>query len=280
MEQKVSDILKSQSQQFSLKEVLASYSHIELTEDEKMEGLIWAFRKKEQKLNNDELKAKEALNRKRLTAPTNYDIVKSLMLYRAEKKFDKRFIIDDDNSFVFELLCRYFGEDQEFFSLCQSIGLENASLKKGIFLAGNFGTGKTWMMNLFKQNQRQCFAIRHAKEIANGYRSSKTPDDFLADWVTPIKNAVNDATVFYQPELGICIDDIGTEDEKNNFGNKANVIGDLIELKYSAGIYGLNFHATTNLTSEQLNNYYGGRVVSRMREIFNFIELSGKDRRR
>lgn len=259
---------------------MESYKHIELTDEEMMEAIIEGKRKKEARVAADKIKEREAANRKRLTAPTNYDIVKMLMLYRAEKKFDKRFVIDEQNEIVFELLCRYFGNDPAFISNALAAGVWNPSLEKGIFLAGNFGAGKTWMMRLFQQNQRQCYAIKPAKDIASGFRASDEPEEYLASLVPNVVNAYNDAMVFYQPHLGLCIDDIGTEDIKVNFGNKANVIGDLIEMKYNERVYGLCLHATTNLTAEELNQYYGGRVVSRMREIFNFIEFSGEDRRK
>jgi len=69
--------------------------------------------------------------------------------------------------------------------------------------------------------------------------------------------------------MGMCIDDLGTEDIKNHYGNKKNVIGDLIELKYAKKTTGIYLHGTTNLTAEQLKDFYGSRVTSRMREIFN-----------
>lgn len=41
-------------------------------------------------------------------------------------------------------------------------------------------------------------------------------------------------------------------------------------------------HATTNLSAPELKDYYGNRVRSRMREMFNLIEFDGgaKDKRR
>ncbi len=40
-------------------------------------------------------------------------------------------------------------------------------------------------------------------------------------------------------------------------------------------------HATTNLSASELEEYYGNRVRSRMREMFNLIsfESSAKDKR-
>jgi DNA replication protein DnaC len=39
-------------------------------------------------------------------------------------------------------------------------------------------------------------------------------------------------------------------------------------------------HITTNLTAAEIEQYYGTRVKSRMREMFNMITLDGEDRRR
>ena len=225
------------------------------------------------------------INTKRLflTQKTNYDLVKGLMELRSINKFKPSFVIDNNNRFVFELMCRYFGEDKDFVSMCAGAGIENASLKKGIMLCGVFGTGKSWMMKLFSINQRQCFDIVSSKEISEDYRRDKNDDpsqDVLHKYIVEKQNAFDDPSVFYQTKRGWCIDDIGAEDLKNNFGNKKNVIGDIIEIRYQSGEYGQSFHATTNLTAAQIDEYYGGRIRSRMREMFNFIELSGVDRRK
>lgn len=257
---------------------MESYSHIELTEDEMAEAILWGKRKKEESIRTTSQQLREEENRKRFLQTTNYDLVKSLMIYRAEKKFEGKFILDENNKLIFEILCNYFGNDEKFDALCKSIGIENTSFDKGILLAGNFGVGKTWMMKLFMQNQRQCYFIRNAKDIADEFQIDG--EDSMNEYIGKRKNAINDSSVFLQQYSGICVDDLGTEDIKNHFGNKKNVIGDLIEKKYAKGSTGIFLHATTNLTADQLKEFYGGRVTSRMREIFNFIELGGNDRRK
>jgi len=56
---------------------LENYKHIELTDEEMTEAIIWRKRKKEEELRLLAQKEKEDQNRKRLTAATTYDIVKS-----------------------------------------------------------------------------------------------------------------------------------------------------------------------------------------------------------
>lgn len=278
---------KNQIPQFTTKEILESYKHIELTEEEIDLALIQAKRKKELEVEAQKRQSDEISRRSFLTQKTNYDLVKGLMQMRAKKIFEDEFVIDDENTFTFELLCRYFGNDPEFVSMCMSIGIENASLDKGILLCGIFGTGKTWMMKLFTKNQRQCFEIVDTRELANRYKrlesmndKSISGDQIFIEYGSQKKNAVEDPSVFYQPYLGLCFDDLGNEDVKNSYGNKRNLIAELIEMRYAEKSYGVSFHATTNLTAEQIEQYYGGRVKSRMRQIFNFIELPGNDRRK
>jgi len=263
----------------SLQEVLESYNHIELTEDEVSEAIISRKQKKEQEINQKRILEVEAENRKMFTQfRWTYDQTKSFALWRASQIFDKQFVVDQSNSIIFELLCYYFSQDDRFISFAAAAGLDGFSLNKGIILCGNYGTGKTWMMKLFQKNQRHCYMIRNSKELADLYE--KNGEDAIEEYLKPVKNSVNDSALFYQPFLGLCIDDIGTDNVKVNYGNKKNVIGDIVEKRYANGNIGTGFHCTTNLTAKGLQDFYGGRVVSRMREIFNVIELSGDDRRK
>jgi len=259
---------------------LEAYSKIQLSEDELVECLLWGKKKKEKELEQIAINEKIAYNRKMATENWNFDLIKTFMMNRAKDIFKFEFVLDNDNHDTFDLLCHYFtGNVDGFMKQAKLMGVEMPSIDKGILLAGNFGTGKTVLMKLFGKNNRQVYFIRPAKTISNQYLTSKEkviPEEYLV----PFKNAINDAATFFQPLSGLCIDDLGSENEKNNFGNKVNVIGDLIEARYHDKFTGVFLHATTNLSSDELVAFYGERVVSRMKEIFNFVELSGEDRRR
>lgn len=258
---------------------MASYSHIELTEDEEAEALIAAKRKKEAMLNKQALENRAAENR-RLFVETKWDHTQTsgFMFFRAASLFGGKFAVDETNKGLFDLLCRYFSMDEGFVSMATGLGVKGPSLDKGIMLAGNFGVGKTWLMQLFSKNQRQCFRVHNAKDLANLFESDG--EESFEQFLRPFSNPVNDSASFLQKQSGLCIDDIGTEDVKSHYGNKKNVIGDLIERRYHNKHMGLMFHGTTNLTSDQLNAFYGGRVISRLRETVNFISVPGADRRK
>jgi DNA replication protein DnaC len=274
------ELLKNPNQQeLSLREVLDSFSHIELTEDELNVAIIEAKRKKEAILKRQEMEQRAEENRKMLTSKHwSFDQTRKYMLYRAEKLFEGKFRLDEFNEPVFNLLCHYFSYEKEFESLAALMGINNPSLSKGILLGGNFGRGKTWLTSLFRKNNRQVYHIEHAKDVAKSYHIAG--EEAIQKYYNKVKNAFNDPTVLFQEYSGLCMEDIGAEDIKNNYGNKTNVIGDILEARYVNECMGVWFHGTTNLTAAQFDQFYGGRVSSRMRENVNFIELGGPDRRK
>lgn len=261
-------------------EVLESYKHITLTEDEMIDALIAAKIKKEKMLQYKALEEKANYNRMLSSKKFDHLTIKTFMMTRAKDIFKYEFILDDDNTDVFDLLCCYFvGDEERFKKIASLLSVDNPSLSKGILLCGNFGTGKTDIMKLFAKNNRQVYYMRMSKDICSAFLRSKDksiPEDYLE----PFKLAINDTATFCQPLAGMCIDEIGAESVKNSFGNVSNVIGDLIEARYNSGYTGLFLHGTTNLSAKELNDFYGERVTSRMRQIFNFIELPGNDRRK
>lgn len=243
------------------------------------EAIIWGKRKKESMMRKQEEEVFAQQRRSFLQQKTNYDLVRGLMQIRMNKIFNPSFQLDSNNTFIFELMCNYFGNNEKFIEMAEEYGVKNPSLEKGIMLAGNFGCGKSWMMKLFAKNQRQCFEIKHAKQIATDYK--ERGEDFIYENFIAVKKAAfDDPSVFFQERIGMCIDDFGTEDVKSNYGDKKNVIGDIIEQKYFEKSCGVLLHGSTNLRSDQLKDYYGERVISRMREVFNFIEFKGGDRRK
>lgn len=275
----------------TLQEVLESYSHIELTEDEKLEGLIWAKRRKADFLKTEEFEKFQTASRKLQTMKWNFTIIKTFMWNKARRISKQQFVLDEHNTDFFDLLCYYFIGDEENFSLkAKKMGVDFPSTKKGLLIPGVYGCGKTWMMQLFSRQTLLSFEIVRAKEISKEYLASKEKSipevytrPFKCNWdeqLAPSDVNYPNEEVFNHKLLGLCIDDLGSEAVQNNYGNKINVIGDLIEARYANGYVGRFLHGTTNLTSEEIKTFYGGRVASRMKEIFNWIVLPGNDRRK
>lgn len=263
---------------------MESYSDIHLTDDEITQAMIDAKRKKQELMRIERIRESERFNQKNREGLFNFDVIRTFMIKRSEDIFRGKFVIDEYNEPIFNLLCYYHTNNPQFEVLAEKLNVANPSLKKGILLCGVYGTGKTWMMKLFQKSARQVYKMRTAKEIARVYLETK---EIPLMYRIPDKNPINDQSVFCQTFSGLCIDEIGAEGVKNSFGNVSNVIGDLIEERYNyldehntRSLVGPTLHGTTNLKAEQLKEYYNGRVYSRMKEIFNYIELPGNDRRK
>lgn len=254
-----------------------------LTEDEISAALRDARERKFYRLKDERAAARSAELRRQLTEHWSYEKTADFMRWRMERKFDEKKLVFIDTKTsnagtIFELLCRYFSNDPGFTELALSAGIVDPDLRKGILLSGTVGNGKTTLMRLFAVNQRQVFWLKSASEVANSWL--KGGEEAISAYYEPHQLPVNDSDNFYQPYAALCLDDCGTEDVKNHFGNRVNVIGQIIEGRYFKGATGSWLHMTTNLNSDQMKEFYGPRVISRLREIVNVIELKGEDRRK
>lgn len=178
-------------------------------------------------------------------------------------------VLDSKNTEIFEALCKYF------------LGGESGplDLKKGLALGGNVGCGKTTMMEFFQFNQTRSYIIKSVRDIAGQYSLSGYPA--IARYNDIIK--FGDIHLSYgQTDLGVCFDDLGTEDEKKHFGNESNVMAEIMLNRYDKAILRGKTHITTNLSGDEIEQRYGTRVRSRMREMFNFVKFptNAEDRRK
>lgn len=190
----------------------------------------------------------------------------------------KVFQIDEHNEWFIKLLCYYFTNDERFEQIGRERG-EEWSLQKGLLVYGDPGVGKSVIMRLFTRNKRQCYDIITCENCCAQY--ALHGQIAIDRYATVRYTTIRDAQVFYQQMVGICFEDLGTEDESNHFGNKKNVMEKIFLQAYERREYP-NYirHATTNLSADEIEAKYGRRVRSRFREIFNTIELAGPDRRR
>lgn len=263
-------------QHLNLDKILESYKDVELTEVE-IKNLILEAKKKKV----EEQKSKEYWAR--VVAESNPPILKATELFneilkKAETQIPN-FILDDFNQqIIFDLACYFTGDEK--FNASDKNG--NRSLKKGLLLYGNVGCGKTTLMRLFSENQIASYVVVSCRQVAsefseNGYDAINSYCGFYH------KDTLKGRKFGHSDSLGICFDDLGTEDMKKHFGNNSNVMAEVILNRYD-GISKLanRTHITTNLTGNDIESIYGNRLRSRMREMFNMISFdkSSPDRRK
>lgn len=201
------------------------------------------------------------------TAPELYELI----LAKAEKEIEG-FELSGPEQIIYKNIALYFTKDARFET-------GEFSLKKGLMLCGNIGCGKTTLMRLFTANPNQSYFVRSVRAVVDEY---KLKDDGGTPAIDKYSNlwANNGVSVYGHRELGICFDDLGTEVTAKHFGNELNVMSEIIlnRYDYAKGPY---THITTNLNSDQIQQNYGARCRSRMREMFNMIVFPNvKDKRK
>ena len=125
---------------------------------------------------------------------------------------------------------------------------------KGVALIGETGVGKTFLMQALGAR------IYLAADIAsNGLRG-------LPQWFE------------WTDGHALCIDDLGAEHTVNEFGNKAEVMAQVIahRLERQGGVT----HVTSNLSAKQVAGRYGDRTLSRLLGMCTPHTLEGLDMRR
>lgn len=256
-----------------IKNIQGNYEII-LTPEEIAKSILDAKVKKGIALQYEENEKERRRKSEILMKPFSTD---ELILYCIEfynERFNRKFVIDEENTPLIEKLGQYFTDAPEF-----NVG--DFNLKKGIMVMGPVGTGKSWLMSFFQKNKKSCFTIKSCRDVTNDYLVYK--EEIVDIYSTPFKKPMHDPAVFFQNEIGYCFDDLGTEQEtKNSFGNKKDVMADILYAIYDKYIKKdfTKFHATTNLNENELKERYGSRLYSRFKEMFNVFVYDGKDRRK
>ncbi len=269
------------------------YPDVELTEEEINIALGHAKIKKASILEHDRREAQRVQMENYYRSDWSFtDFVAFLKSRMASTGFE----VDDSNRNVINALCYYFNGrlvnkgtpdnpenirigDPKFEEYqLNTLGIP-MDLSKGIFIFGSVGVGKTRIMELFSINKLQCYQVMSCRKVVSEYIKNG------AEVILPLSNRsypfVKAIDNFWQDSMGVCFDDLGTESESaNNYGNKLNVFEQIILDRYDNHVPYNQTHFTSNLTPAMIKDRYGDRVNSRMREMFNLIELNGKDRRR
>lgn len=239
------------------------FEEIELDDNEIEEALRLARESKCFKINRENYAKSLSKNIDWFT-PRAEDF-KKMLLTTVSKNGDP-YQISDENVQVINQLCFYFANDQRF----------KGDPLKGIVLAGKPGVGKTHLMNFFAKNPKASYSIPTSKTITEKYASGWVSEEkSTIEYYSELKRA-DFGHQWDQTYLGYCFGDLGSESEANSYGNKRNVIEEIVFNRYEANIPNFYTHFTTNLNPKELETKYGLRFRDRVKEMSNFLVLEGK----
>jgi DNA replication protein DnaC len=208
--------------------------------------------------------------------PTRFELAKKMfwaMAQRvAKKELKPAFVMDHENQDAVKQFVAWFTGDEA------TMAYYNMHPLKGIYIMGNPGSGKSMLFRivkacLFDDEYRgffRPFRMYTSEHVAKLFM--KDGDDGIEVFTRKaVKKEYGRYTLTHA-----CFDDLGSEEIKNNYGNKKEVMVDVILQRYDLMLeHGLITHFTGNLTMEEIATRYSDRVSSRITHMCNVIKLGG-----
>lgn len=258
-----------------ISKVTENYNDIVLTEEEKEYALKKAREEKYFRL--ERIKYHEKISK-----PVEYPKMNDNELFNYAlskcKEMVPDFVCDIHTNEIMTLLSLYFTESPQFEK-------DGRSLKKGIMLLGPLGCGKTTIMKAFAVNTHNAYVFSTCRKVSEKYAQGqkKTDENVGYDAIEEYSILVPVYPQLYygQTMIGRCFDDLGTESIRKHFGNESNVMAEIIMNRYEKADLRNKTHFTGNLSGNEIGEFYGERVKSRLREMCNMITFSidSQDRR-
>ena len=184
----------------------------------------------------------------------------NLLYYTSLEKYGKELVYNENNLHYIKAMCMFLSLDPRFETDDEFKKLKY-SFKKGILIRGNYGIGKTHVIKCLAENGLQPIGLYSMIKI-----SEKIKEDGEYSLQCLSKK--------------LYLDDVGTEEPTiNHYGTKINFFKDFIEKAYNWHDYS-KLIITTNCSFDDIEEKYGGRVRSRMAEMFNVINVTGEDFRK
>jgi energy-coupling factor transporter ATP-binding protein EcfA2 len=174
--------------------------------------------------------------------------------------YGPKFVLYEEDTHVILRLLIYFLQDR---SLAEA---HNIDLRKGIMLAGPVGCGKTTLMNLMK-----CLLAPEHKYCMKPARNVAI--DFCREGYEVIMRYTRlSFNPYTHKPITFCFDDLGLESIGDFYKNECNTMAEILLSRYDFfQQQQMLTHITTNLSAQEIQDRYGHRIRSRMREMFNLI---------
>jgi hypothetical protein len=207
-----------------------------------------------------------------------YDLSVALEIVTAiGRERSGKFVIDEQNRFAYENMIKWVHGDNTF----QCIDPESRKpiqgrLHAGIYIAGNTGTGKSWLLDIMAAYS----TIDNVQIVTGDTQRCLYWRNFRTDAVCDEYTEKGTFDLFKKAPI-VGFQDLGSEPPESMYmGNRINVMRQILEYR------GDRTDQITLITSNLPINHkafvdrYGDRVSSRLHEMCNYFEIRGTDRRK
>lgn len=211
---------------------------------------IW--QKEQRKKEKDEIIRKHKELEEMWTAKRMYQ----LMSWTSQNVYGKKLVVNDHTKKLITAICYFVSRDPRFES---ELGYD---LKKGILIRGATGLGKTYAVQCIQDNGLNPIILLSMLAITDAIQQEGE-----------FKIEMGEKKIVY-------MDDVGTEQPVVKFyGTNIMFFKNFIETTYLRQKSFNSLIISTNENFKGLEGLYGFRVVSRMREMFNVLDVFGEDMR-
>lgn len=178
------------------------------------------------------------------------------MSWVSQKEYGKKLVINNDNKSFITALCYFISRDEKFET---EFGY---SLNKGLLIRGVSGIGKTHLVKCLETNELNPILVLSMLDIAEEVKER------------------GEYQIKATGQKIIYLDDVGSEEPiVNHYGTKINFFKTFIESIYLRSKTFNHLMFSTNNNFNEIEERYGFRVRSRLKDMFNVIDVDGTDMR-
>jgi len=134
---------------------------------------------------------------------------------------------------------------------------------RGIILSGEYGVGKSSLAAVIAKALGGVFKVRMALP-GDMERFDPKWQEFCLE--NPYRQ-------------NVYLDDLGAESPVSEYGVRRDPAGDFIVQYHELHAEGTRLVITTNLNTKEMDERYGGRVLSRLKDLCVPLRLNGRDKR-
>jgi len=199
-----------------------------------------------------------------------HDILKQVV-EKGRDMYGANFAIDDIDRPVIMKLIAYFLRDGAV------AAKDSIDLHKGLLITGPIGCGKTAIMRILSNFSLPDYRPFLKSSLEISLEFTDLGNDVILKYSRRAFNPYRRIPHVH------CFDDLGFEPIVNYWGNKINLMGQILFTRYSLmHTHGMITHAITQLNAAELEAIYGDLLRSRMREMFNLIAFqpASRDKRK